>query len=331
MPIVSVIVPNYNHAKFLDQRIDSIINQTYQQFELIILDDCSTDNSREIIEQYRMHPKVSKIVFNEVNSGSPFEQWEKGIGLATGEYIWIAESDDYADERFLESLMALIKIEPETGLAYCGSYSVDEQGNKLDELMWDIENNRGNYYCNTGKFVCINYLFFRPIIPNASAVIFKRDAFKNVDAGFKQYTICGDWQFWIDVCYPSKIVWLPVPLNFFRQVNTSVSRKYSSDSYKRFLLETLKIALHIQERSKGLMPPVNIRKFIDNFLFIIELEFFRKKISLNGSEVKWIYQSLNRLSPLITWFFFKALSKVAIAALGAKKRKLLYIIDERNR
>src|SRR6185312_2167115 len=121
MPIVSVIVPNYNHAKFLDQRIDSIINQTYQQFELIILDDCSTDNSREIIEQYRMHPKVSKIVFNEVNSGSPFEQWEKGIGLATGEYIWIAESDDYADERFIESLMALIKIEPETGLAYCGS------------------------------------------------------------------------------------------------------------------------------------------------------------------------------------------------------------------
>jgi glycosyltransferase involved in cell wall biosynthesis len=85
--MISVIVPNYNHAKFLKERIDSILNQTIQDFELIILDDCSTDNSREIIESYRQLPNVS-IFYNSKNSGSPFKQWKKGINRAKGKYIW---------------------------------------------------------------------------------------------------------------------------------------------------------------------------------------------------------------------------------------------------
>ena len=74
MPTVSVIVPNYCHAPYLEQRIESILQQTFQDFELILLDDCSTDGSREILERYRNHPKVSGIFYNERNSGSPFKQ-----------------------------------------------------------------------------------------------------------------------------------------------------------------------------------------------------------------------------------------------------------------
>ncbi|ENV48656.1 hypothetical protein P255_00165 [Acinetobacter brisouii CIP 110357] len=72
---VSVIIPNYNHHKFLHARLDSILKQTYQNFEIIILDDCSTDESRDIIELYRNHPKVSHIIYNTKNSGSSFIQW----------------------------------------------------------------------------------------------------------------------------------------------------------------------------------------------------------------------------------------------------------------
>lgn len=78
MPTVSVIVPNYCHAPYLEQRIESILQQTFQDFELILLDDCSTDGSREILERYRNHPKVSGIFYNERNSGSPFKQWKRG-------------------------------------------------------------------------------------------------------------------------------------------------------------------------------------------------------------------------------------------------------------
>jgi len=92
MPAVSVIVPNYNHARFLRRRVETILAQTFQDFELILLDDCSTDDSRSVLRQYSSDPRV-RLEFNEVNSGSTFKQWNKGVRLAQGKYIWIAESD----------------------------------------------------------------------------------------------------------------------------------------------------------------------------------------------------------------------------------------------
>ena len=81
-PFFSVIIPNYNHSAYLDERIQSILNQSFQDFEIIILDDCSTDNSIEIIEKYRNEPKVSHIILNSQNSGSTFIQWNKGFEYA---------------------------------------------------------------------------------------------------------------------------------------------------------------------------------------------------------------------------------------------------------
>lgn len=81
----------------------SIFNQTFQDFEVILLDDASTDNSREILHKYQEHPKVSHLIINETNSGSPFKQWEKGLAFARGEFIWIAESDDYCNIFFLKN------------------------------------------------------------------------------------------------------------------------------------------------------------------------------------------------------------------------------------
>src|SRR5580658_7167935 len=111
MPKVSVIVPNYNHARFLRRRIDTILAQTFQDFELILLDDCSTDESRSILREYASAPRV-RFEFNEVNSGSTFKQWNKGVRLTQGKYVWIAESDDYADIRLLERLVAVLNDEP---------------------------------------------------------------------------------------------------------------------------------------------------------------------------------------------------------------------------
>ncbi len=112
MAEVSVILPNYNHGKYLDERIGSIINQTFQDFELIILDDHSTDNSKSIIEKYRSHPKISHIEYNAINSGSPFRQWNKGIEVSRGSLIWIAESDDSCKLNFLEETVQKMDIIP---------------------------------------------------------------------------------------------------------------------------------------------------------------------------------------------------------------------------
>lgn len=123
--LLTVIIPSYNHGYFLKQRIDSVLNQIFQDFELIILDDCSTDNSKEIIEMYRGNEKITQIIYNDANSGSTFLQWKKGIELAKGEYKWIAESDDYSHPQFLETVLKNFS-EKRCSVVYCQSDRVDE-------------------------------------------------------------------------------------------------------------------------------------------------------------------------------------------------------------
>ena len=135
---VSVIIPNYCHARFLNQRIDSVLNQTYSDYEVIILDDCSTDNSREIIESYRNHPKISHIVYNEKNSGSTFIQWEKGFELARGEYIWIAESDDVARSTFLEECMNAFSSYSDVSIVFSDCLFVDENTRDMHETKLQL-------------------------------------------------------------------------------------------------------------------------------------------------------------------------------------------------
>src|SRR5690606_12329869 len=127
-PKISVIIPNYNHSTYLTQRIDSVLAQTYQDFEVIILDDCSTDSSKQIIDTYRDHPKVTQVVYNEVNSGSTFKQWDKGISLARGQYIWFAESDDWCENDMLEDLVKGIETDQDCSISYCQSYCLEDSG-----------------------------------------------------------------------------------------------------------------------------------------------------------------------------------------------------------
>lgn len=322
--LVSVIIPNYNHERYLKQRIDSVLNQTYQNFEVIILDDCSSDNSKLIIEQYRNHPKVKQIVYNETNSGSTFLQWEKGIALASGDYIWIAESDDYADNNFLESLTNIVNQNPIVGLAFCGSNTVDENGASIGRLVQKVQINQNGYYVNNGFDECRNAFFFHPIVPNASAVLFKKENFYKVDASFMEYKICGDWQFWIDICFDNYIAYCPQCLNYFRQSDTSVSRSkhYIKDNYKIFLLEKLKVSLYAYRKVGYMITLKNKLKYTDIYLFSVILEASRKRIFLNKEDIQYIIKSLYFLSPVTGIVFFKAMADVVLFGLRKVKRTL---------
>ena len=130
-PTVSVILPNYNHAPFLKERIDSILAQTYQDFELILLDDCSTDNSVALLQTYADNPHVSALVCNEANTGNTFLQWDKGIRLARGRYIWIAESDDVAHPQFLEATVSALDARRDAVMCLTGSILIDDRSRRL--------------------------------------------------------------------------------------------------------------------------------------------------------------------------------------------------------
>lgn len=219
MPTISVIVPNYNHALFLKQRLDSILRQTYQDFELILLDDCSTDNSRDIMERYRSDPHVSHIIYGDRNSGSAFRQWDKGIALAKGEWIWVAESDDYAEPTFLERLMAEVYKVPDCVLAYSATYWVDQQGQKLWETPHSDNVNiySGHDFIRQKLAVCNS-------IANVSECIFRRDNFHPEESDrYEQMRLCGDWFFYVLLAEQGSVVEVEEPLSYYRQHNSNIS------------------------------------------------------------------------------------------------------------
>ena len=218
---VSVIIPNYCHAAYLDQRIQSVLNQTYRDFEMIILDDCSQDNgaSRAIIEKYRNHPKVTHIVYNGKNSGSTFKQWEKGFQLAKGEYIWIAESDDFCDADLLEKLVQQVAANDNVSIAYCRSQYVDSFGNFLEPIF--PQNSKIEIF-DGYKFIK-EHLAYGNAIWNASSAIFKRMNALSVDPQYTSYLSAGDQMFWIELSERGKVVYLHEPKNYFRQHQNKVT------------------------------------------------------------------------------------------------------------
>ena len=99
-PQVSVIVPNYNHAPYLKERIDSILNQTFQDFEVILMDDCSTDNTRVILLEYKeKYPDLIKLILQEKNVG-PAQNFIDLITFPKSKYIAIFEGDDYRTDPY---------------------------------------------------------------------------------------------------------------------------------------------------------------------------------------------------------------------------------------
>lgn len=216
MPKVSVIVPNYNHADFLRERLNSIFNQSYQDFEVILLDDHSSDGSVDILKKFSDHKKVTHLIFNQVNSGSPFKQWQRGVDLAKGEYIWIAESDDIADERLLETYLQ--KLEKGFDLVYCRSVRINENGEKLSDEFWpdSLDNQRWRSdFENSGIDEIRNYLSYRSAIPNASSCVFrKKEGLFTEEILNSRFT--GDWLFWVRYLKDSNLAFLAEPLNFHR-------------------------------------------------------------------------------------------------------------------
>jgi Glycosyl transferase family 2 len=134
---VSVVVPNYNYGRHLRMRLESIWRQTYPVYELIVLDDASTDDSQAVLEELqRTTGRQFQIVLNTENSESVMRQWARGVELARGELVWIAEADDFADPDFLSSMVAAFD-DPQVVLSYCQSRQVDETGAVMAEHYLD--------------------------------------------------------------------------------------------------------------------------------------------------------------------------------------------------
>lgn len=280
-PLVSVIIPSYNHEKFLKERIDSVLNQTFQDFELIILDDLSPDNSREIIESYRAHPKVSQIIYNEKNSGSTFFQWNKAVlSLAKGDFIWIAESDDVADPKFLEALVFVLKNDHNILIGYTQSSRMNENGKITGSwLDWTYTLSEGKKFEHSfimdGYEYVEKYLIHKNTVPNASAVLFKKSAYIASGGAKTELKTNGDWDLWIKIITQGNVYYHRDELNNFRYHSSSVIAKANTNKIGKI---ALKIKLYEYDLS--------LRKSIESYLESAVSNYKKKCIVINQKIIK---------------------------------------------
>jgi glycosyltransferase involved in cell wall biosynthesis len=258
MPTVSVIVPNYNHARFLRRRIDTILAQTFQDFELILLDDYSTDESRSILGEYATDPRV-RIEFNEVNSGNPFKQWNKGVRLARGKYVWIAESDDYAEARFLERLVPILDGNTRVQVVFCRSWCVAADGRLEGFAMTcypELQHDRwAADFRVDGREECRRYMVRACEVQNASAVLFRKVTYEQTGGADETLRICGDWKVWSSLMLIGDVAYVAEPLNYFRSHSATVRNRFGLQSAG--IVEWLSVVRWILDRT---VPPDDVLK-----------------------------------------------------------------------
>ena len=152
MPKVSVIIPVYNVEKYLRECLDSVVNQTLKDIEIICVNDYSTDNSPKILEEYASHDNRIKIINNEKNIHAG-QSRNKGLSLSSGEYVFFMDSDDYLELNALETVVRILDMN--TDAAFCIFCKVlhDQSTNETTKIKTFSKK-----LINSGKIskICIN-------------------------------------------------------------------------------------------------------------------------------------------------------------------------------
>jgi glycosyltransferase involved in cell wall biosynthesis len=259
---VSAIVPNFNYARFLHRRLTSIVGQTHQPDEIIFIDNASTDDSVAIARLFANKAAIPfKILVNDKNNGSTFKQWLRGFAEASHELVWIAESDDFCDQHFLERLLPEFYDE-NVFLAYSQSAVVGANGelyapnyleytDELSTTHWE------SYYSIAGEEEIKLALSQKNTIPNASAVVFRRPEVEKIEENLVQQRLAGDWWFYVYRGIGGRISFIPQPLNFHRRHGQTVTHKLEREdssfiealTVKRWLINSVDLPMNVKLRS----------------------------------------------------------------------------------
>ena len=243
LPAISVAIPNYNYARHIPARLSSVFLQTQPVKEVLVLDDCSTDDSLNVIRTVAQEWKREiRLIPNRANSGSVFRQWSKAAQSASGEFFWIAEADDLCAPTFLSRMVALMQHDPAVQFAFSDSCAIDAQGASI----WASYK---TYYATVaagalvrteifdGSDFVARFLSVKNLILNVSAVVWRREALLAAIAacgddvgGLK---VAGDWRLYLQALavQGAEVAYCAEPLNTHRRHASSVTHVLNSEKH----------------------------------------------------------------------------------------------------
>ncbi len=186
-PKVSVIIPTYNFARLLPRTIKSVLNQTLQDFELIIVDDGSTDDTREVVGGFvGIDPRVRYVY--QKNSGAPARPTNTGIQESDGEYIAILQHDDEWFPEKIEKQVSFFENSknPNPGFIGCHAVIVKPDGSTRKQLL-------------TKSLNLARDLLGTNVVPYPSAVMVKKEVFRDIGLFDEKFRIADDWDMWLRI------------------------------------------------------------------------------------------------------------------------------------
>lgn len=237
-PLVTVITPLYNAEKYIAETIESVINQSYQNWEMIIVDDCSTDNSREIVKEYEKKDRRIRLIESESNFGGPARPRNIGLDNAKGEYIAFLDADDVWLSEKLEIQVSFLKKNPDVDICHTLANVIDENS----KFQGFFENQR--VYKKLKPFISRNNILFYTNNININSTLMKFNNVLKFEED-KNLVALEDWKYWIDSqrnC--KKIVLLDDVLLNYRVHQSSISNRGSDKGYRKAIYMLSKILLN---------------------------------------------------------------------------------------
>jgi glycosyltransferase involved in cell wall biosynthesis len=204
-PLVSVIVPAYNAAKYLAQNIESVLRQTYRNFELLVVDDGSTDDTAEVVARYG-----DRVIYFRKPNGGGASARNYGIARSRGEFIAPLDADDYWLPGKLERTMAVFE-KTAADVVFTACTYVDDDGRRLFD-----------YFPRFRKHHLYNDLLLRNFIPNGT-VLMRRKIVESIGGYDERIFIPNDWDLWLRLAEVCRIEYLPEPLTCYRRAASSIS------------------------------------------------------------------------------------------------------------
>ncbi|MGB9915113.1 MAG: glycosyltransferase family 2 protein [Candidatus Bathyarchaeales archaeon] len=220
-PIISVVMPSYNHERYINDAISSVISQGIRNLELIIIDDFSSDGSRRIIREWVAKDKRIKAILHDKNEGIA-RTTNEGIKAAQGKYVALMASDDMFKQSAFEKVIAVLEASKKLGAALLDGEYIDHRNRGTGVLFSDMHRKpstgQGSFFKDlaTGNFVCTGVV--------RRSFIEKYQIFFN-----EKLKYLNDWLFWLDLSNVCDFVFINEPLYYYRIHRTNTSLKYRND------------------------------------------------------------------------------------------------------
>jgi teichuronic acid biosynthesis glycosyltransferase TuaG len=236
-PLVSVIIPLYNAEKYIKETIESVINQTYQNWELIVVDDRSTDSSRDVVNKLAKKDHRIKLIESETNFGGPARPRNIGIDNAKGEYIAFLDADDVWLEQKLEKQINFFQQNKDSDICHTLANVIDE-----NSIVQEVFNNQ-KVYRKLKSFISQKNILFYTNNININSVMMRANTSLKFDED-QNLVALEDWKYWIDSQKLDKeIVLINETLLKYRVHQSSISNRASDKGYRKALYMLSKIFL----------------------------------------------------------------------------------------